>query len=68
MCKVLAEKAAARAALDFCVCGQPSQFECSSCEQRGYCSLECQRRDWSQHKPVCKQQQNALATVREEAV
>lgn len=27
---------------------------CTSCQIAGYCSVECQRADWSAHKPVCK--------------
>ncbi|KAI0323270.1 zf-MYND-domain-containing protein [Cubamyces sp. BRFM 1775] len=27
---------------------------CSGCETALYCSKECQRADWSEHKPLCK--------------
>ena len=27
---------------------------CSACNCRVYCSRECQKKDWKQHKPECK--------------
>ena len=32
--------------LHFCVCGGIAHFECAECQSRGYCSPDCQRRDW----------------------
>jgi len=36
-------------------CGtqQPKLLVCSRCEGVRYCSAECQRRDWKEHKPSC---------------
>ena len=40
--------------IHFCVCGNASQFECSSCSAQGYCSPECQAKDWSsKHQREC---------------
>lgn len=39
---------------EYCVCGKPANNLCSSCNLKGYCSLECQRGDWSRHKSACK--------------
>jgi len=34
---------------------QPNQGKaCSACNCRVYCSRECQKKDWKQHKPECK--------------
>ena len=34
---------------------QPNQGKaCSACNHRIYCSRECQKKDWKQHKPECK--------------
>ena len=38
----------------FCICGNAAQFECSNCSSQGYCSTECQYKDWSeQHQKEC---------------
>lgn len=38
----------------FCTCGNAAQFECSRCNSQGYCSPECQYKDWSeQHQKEC---------------
>ena len=29
---------------------------CGACKGPGYCSPECQKREWKKHKPVCKRQ------------
>jgi len=34
--------------------GQPSFKSCSQCGQAKYCSKECQRSHWKQHKRACK--------------
>eukprot|EP01102_Stenamoeba_stenopodia_P000893 TRINITY_DN10828_c0_g1_i1.p1 TRINITY_DN10828_c0_g1~~TRINITY_DN10828_c0_g1_i1.p1 ORF type:complete len:347 (-),score=57.65 TRINITY_DN10828_c0_g1_i1:20-964(-) len=36
-----------------CVCGKPGTKMCGKCRLRRYCSLDCQRKDWSQHKLNC---------------
>jgi hypothetical protein len=45
----------------FCTqCGKPDKiegrnlFKCSACKQVYYCSKECQRADWKNHKESCK--------------
>ncbi|KAJ7133658.1 hypothetical protein C8R43DRAFT_1239436 [Mycena crocata] len=48
----------------FCVCSKPAQNRCSACKNVSYCSPECQRRDWKNHKVQCKlaaSQSNASA-------
>lgn len=36
------------------VCGKPGTFECSRCRKVVYCSSECQRADWKDHRVACK--------------
>lgn len=36
------------------VCAKPSEAKCSRCQAVDYCGQECQRRDWKQHKLVCR--------------
>ncbi len=31
------------------------KFRCAKCQKVAYCSKECQNKNWSTHKPVCKQ-------------
>ena len=41
----------------FCVCGSAAQFECSGCGVRGYCSQDCQTKDWNKeggHQKECQ--------------
>ncbi|XP_055643588.1 uncharacterized protein LOC129779870 [Toxorhynchites rutilus septentrionalis] len=35
-----------------CLCQQPADLMCSRCLEV-YCSVECQIRDWSEHKKIC---------------
>ncbi|KAJ7466485.1 hypothetical protein FB451DRAFT_1561172 [Mycena latifolia] len=37
-----------------CFCSKPAANRCSACKTVSYCSQECQRRDWKEHKIVCK--------------
>ena len=34
-------------------CGKEAEKRCSTCGDIFYCSVECQRNDWSTHKKVC---------------
>lgn len=34
-------------------CNRESDFECSGCQNRPYCSSFCQRRDWPSHQGEC---------------
>jgi hypothetical protein len=41
---------------DFCeTCGSPvNNNKCSGCSLVAYCSKDCQKKDWKEHKPFCK--------------
>ena len=57
--------------LHFCICGNASQFECSSCSAQGYCSPECQGRDWTErHQKECGrlgEKKHRLSVLRRQA-
>lgn len=36
-----------------CLCGKESKKRCSKCGIKGYCSVECQKKDWVNHKNEC---------------
>lgn len=38
----------------FCLDGTKSRKKCGRCKAKYYCSLECQRKDWGEHKKECK--------------
>ena len=39
----------------FSSCQKSFKLRCSSCKSVGYCSTDCQKKDWLQgHKTVCK--------------
>ena len=40
--------------VEVCICGKEAEFECSRCEKQGYCSEECQRKDWEVHLAFCE--------------
>src|ERR1043165_7878559 len=35
------------------VCQKPSKSQCGKCHQTYYCSKECQKKDWKEHKKSC---------------
>lgn len=37
------------------VCGEDAYKICSACKCAKYCSIDCQRADWTGHKLVCKE-------------
>ncbi|KAF7344010.1 MYND-type domain-containing protein [Mycena venus] len=39
---------------DLCICRKPATYRCSACKTVSYCSKECQRLDWKNHKNPCK--------------
>ena len=34
-------------------CGKPSTLRCSRCKHEWYCSVDCQKTKWKDHKPLC---------------
>ena len=39
-----------------CICGKTSELRaCSRCKIQHYCSVECQKKDWTTHKKHCEQ-------------
>jgi len=36
------------------VCASPSKQNCGGCGNVSYCGVNCQKRDWSNHKPTCQ--------------
>ena len=40
------------------VCGKEGHKKCTNCYSRGYCSKECQVKDWPCHKEECKKFEN----------
>jgi len=43
-------------------CGKVGMKRCGRCQMRWYCSPECQRVDWKQHKKRCKPMESALTS------
>jgi hypothetical protein len=35
------------------VCDEPTRFTCSVCKYIRYCSAECQKKDWKEHREEC---------------
>ena len=35
-------------------CSRPSKTKCSRCKLTYYCGVDCQKKDWSTHKKICK--------------
>lgn len=38
------------------VCGKAGKYKCSACHKVRYCSVDCQRVDYSKHKVQCKKE------------
>ena len=49
--------------IDVCICGKEAEFECSRCEKQGYCSEECQLKDWFAHQTCCEKSDDAMAQL-----
>ena len=45
------------------VCSKPAGRQCGACKMQHYCSSQCQRQNWSDHKPVCTRLANASARL-----
>ena len=35
-------------------CGDPAKSKCNRCGLAKYCSRDCQKKDWTTHRKVCK--------------
>lgn len=40
---------------------------CSACKVAHYCTVECQRKDWPEHKKICKFEQCMVGALKETA-
>ena len=38
------------------ICASPAKKKCAGCRWMRYCSVSCQRQDWTRHKPQCERQ------------
>ena len=38
---------------NLCICGKYGSFKCSRCKSKYYCSVECQKENWYDHKTQC---------------
>jgi len=38
-----------------CICGSVTKKHCGKCKSKHYCSRECQKNDWINHKNDCKE-------------
>jgi hypothetical protein len=36
------------------ICNKPGDSKCARCKKIHYCSVECQKKDWPEHKKYCK--------------
>lgn len=43
----------------------PNMKACNSCKHAHYCSVECQKADWPDHKTKCKQIKEEYSTIRQ---
>lgn len=41
-------------------CSKPAETRCSACITTYYCSKDCQKSDWKNHKPNCKKKQTEV--------
>ncbi len=39
---------------DVCLVKKPKLQKCGKCRISAYCGIDCQRKDWSEHRKVCK--------------
>lgn len=40
--------------IDCSLCSSPASLLCKKCLVTSYCSSECQKYDWTEHKPICR--------------
>lgn len=48
-------------------CGERSTARCARCRSVSYCNIDCQKRDWKDHKMVCNIPMEMQPAVRDEA-
>ena len=50
------EETSAAMSLETCsVCSKEASKKCSKCKLQFYCSKQCQKEDWKNHKAICKE-------------
>lgn len=47
-------------------CDGPGIKKCGQCQLVRYCSVECQRKDWPNHKLICSKKKELMETISDE--